>query len=686
MLTVACVAHGNYEGRVADYVERLHDMVWRNLEAGFAGRFVVLTDRPAAFSHIAGIECQTLPADLSGWWAKMALFEPKRFAVGERIWYFDLDTVITGPLEPLITYPGAFGLLEDVYRPGGYQSSVMSFIAGSPLIDSLWEEWHAHGCPKPAGGDQRLLETFWQEWLPKRIGGAPFGPDFLQTLYPGRLRSYKVDCVWEVPPRTALVFFHGQPRPHEVTTGWVPHVWKVGGGAALALVLIGTVAQERVLANVLDAAIRGYDEVAPSEAHDGLAIICGGGPSLTGQRFQIAALQGGGGLVFSTNQADAHLRVVGISPNFHIMLDARPQLCEWVNPGGTKLYASICDPKTLARGAAAGRLGIWHPFTQGIEEILPKDAMLIGGGNTVGLRAMALAFAMGFRRLALFGFDSCYTDGAHHAYAQPLNDGERVLDCIVAGKRFKAAPWMASQAQDFREIATLLMEKGCEIVVHGEGMIAAVAEAMGRPADTTTIEGILWPAHDVAERRISAAGLADLSTYIARCKCHRTALQAGGNVGLWPKALAKTFTTVYTFEPDALNWHCLDLNVTERNVVKRFAALSNVAGSAAIARELGACGASAIATGDEFQVITIDSLELAVLDLLCLDIEGYELFALQGAKSTIRRCSPLIVVELKGLGSRYGYEDSAVHEYLTALGYARLGVAHRDVIYERKLQ
>ena len=443
MISVVCVAQGNYEGRVVDYVERLHDMVRRNLEAGFAGRFVVLTDRPADFAALAGVECQALPDGLTGWWAKMALFEPKRFARGERVWYFDLDTAITGSLEPLFAYPGAFGLLEDVYRPGGYQSSIMSFLAGMPLVDSIWEEWQAHGRPKPLGGDQAVLETFWREWLPQRIGGAPYGPDFLQALYPGRLRSYKVDCVWGVPERTAVVFFHGQPRPHEITTGWVPMVWAVGGGSAAELVKVGTVAQDQVLANVADALTHGYDELASSDPHERLAVICGGGPSLTDQRFQIAALQGGGAMVFSTNQADAHLRVAGITANFHVMLDARRQLAEWVNPGGAKLYASICDPTVLARGAAAGKLGIWHPITDGIETIAPAGAMLIGGGSTVGLRAMALAFAMGFRRLALFGFDSCYQGDVHHAYAQPLNDGEKVLDCIVAGKRFKAAPWMA---------------------------------------------------------------------------------------------------------------------------------------------------------------------------------------------------------------------------------------------------
>lgn len=67
-----------------------------------------------------------------------------------------------------------------------------------------------------------------------------------------------------------------------------------------------------------------------------------------------------------------------------------------------------------------------------------------------------------------------------------------------------------------------------------------------------------------------------------------------------------------------------------------------------------------------------------------LDVEGFEFQALKGAKDTIARCSPLIVLELKGLGQRYGYADAEVEAWLTELGYERTGVAHRDVIYQRK--
>jgi uncharacterized Rossmann fold enzyme len=37
-----------------------------------------------------------------------------------------------------------------------------------------------------------------------------------------------------------------------------------------------------------------------------------------------------------------------------------------------------------------------------------RPVHLIGGGSTVGMNAMVLAFAAGFRKIHLYGFDSSY--------------------------------------------------------------------------------------------------------------------------------------------------------------------------------------------------------------------------------------------------------------------------------------
>jgi hypothetical protein len=88
--------------------------------------------------------------------------------------------------------------------------------------------------------------------------------------------------------------------------------------------------------------------------------------------------------------------------------------------------------------------------------------------------------------------------------------------------------------------------------------------------------------------------------------------------------------------------------------------------------------------GTDFEVIRIDDLGVTNCDLLCLDVEGYEHFAIQGALDTIRASWPTIVLELKGLGQRYGVTDMDTVNLLVDLGYGIAGHVHRDVIFTRR--
>jgi FkbM family methyltransferase len=684
MITVACVRVG--EAYPIEYVEKLSDMCRRNLPEGFPGRFVCLTDRPGDLAYLKHIETIDIspfsPAErFEGWWAKMLLFQPELFIEGERIWYFDLDTVITGPLEHIFNYPGAFAILRDVYRPQGLQSSVMSFIV-SKLTASIWDEWAARRFPHLTGGDQAVLEHFFAPvvgWRDARLKARGWAPDLLQDMYPGEFRSYKQECVWSVPKETKVVFFHGVPRPHDVVTGWVPDVWKVGGGSSLELVTVGTVAQGQVLRNIRTALGKGYREVAQEPAHAKVALICGGGPSIASQVSLIANLQSAGADIFSLNNADLWLRDKGFRPDYHVMLDARPDLLHWVNVGGVKLYASMCDASVLYAGSVAGDLRIWHPFTDGAEEIL-TNRFQIGGGGTVGTRALALAWFLGYRTMCVFGLDSSIADGEHHAYKQPLNDGEPTFDCIVGGRKFTATAWMIKQVEEFKEIAGQLSAQGCTISVFGEHLLSVSIAAMSDQA-------IHFPEGDSEGVRSAMATLKDLSHYVGMCTQRRTAVQAGGNVGIWPMHLSKYFNHVHTFEPDPANYACLLRNVARiPNISSTRVALGDRETIAVLQVVQGNSGASYLespGSGVGVPVITLDSLNLSDVDLLQLDVEGFELQALKGARETIRRCAPLIVLELKGLGERHGYSDADVIEYLSTLGYTQSGVAHRDVIFKR---
>lgn len=473
MLTVACVKWGKAYG--PEYVNILFDMVRRNLPAKFPGRFVCLTDDPVGLEE--GIQTLPLPPGLAGWWNKLALFAPERFPPGERVLYFDLDTVITGPLDQIAAYAGPFAILRDVYRPQGLQSSVMAWEAGNWTQD-IWKTWEFWNRPEPVGGDQIWIEQI-SQGMPK--GFAHLATDIWQDIFPGKLRSYKQECRTEIPKGTSVVFFHGYPRPHEVIHGWVPEIWKVGGGSGTEWITVSNTDDSTLRSHVQSAITRDCQWLKASN-DTSTAVIVGGGPSLAQNLFYIRGMQLSGAKVYATGNTYNYLMERGISPDAHVLLDARRENIDFVTPGriGAQYYASQCHPEVLE--AAGQDLVCWHAAMTTYEPLVQDhQGAKVGGGTTVGLKAIAIAYTLGHRHFRLFGFDSSYGP-SHHAYPQPLNDGEKTLDVRLGGRAFKCAPWMVTQAEDFKEMIPLLLEQGCVIRVFGDGLIPHIASLLKPPS------------------------------------------------------------------------------------------------------------------------------------------------------------------------------------------------------------
>lgn len=146
------------------------------------------------------------------------------------------------------------------------------------------------------------------------------------------------------------------------------------------------------------------------------------------------------------------------------------------------------------------------------------------------------------------------------------------------------------------------------------------------------------------------------------------AVQAGGNVGVFPVALAQLFDEVITFEPDALNYECLTANLDrfieqDQYVTAIRAGLADEIGTGYMTEEFTHenCGALNMAKGEgDIDLVPLDMYDLEHVDLIYLDVEGFEDLALKGAKETIARCKPVIVCENKGLNERFpaGLEGS----------------------------
>ena len=198
-------------------------------------------------------------------------------------------------------------------------------------------------------------------------------------------------------------------------------------------------------------------------------------------------------------------------------------------------------------------------------------------------------------------------------------------------------------------------------------------------------EGWLWPSSDTAcwEWLQSEKDIPEvLTTY---CTETRVVVQAGGNCGFYVKPYAHLFDTVYTFEPNPQNFYCLCHNVEESNVIKLQACIGNKHQLVGITSKKKNVGVSRVGEFDGgYPTFTIDDLSLTTCDLIHLDIEGYELFALQGAIETIKLCKPIIALEWLGHGTAYGVTQDDLLIFLTELGYKKIGSIYHDFIFSCK--
>jgi FkbM family methyltransferase len=170
-----------------------------------------------------------------------------------------------------------------------------------------------------------------------------------------------------------------------------------------------------------------------------------------------------------------------------------------------------------------------------------------------------------------------------------------------------------------------------------------------------------------------------ISEYVTN---RRVVVQAGGNNGLYVKQYAELFETVYTFEPVPELFYCLNRNVTNNNVFKFQACLGNKHEQVGIGNKIdNNAGSTNVFGSGVTPTLTIDDLGLQNCDLIHLDIEGFEIFALRGALNTINKFKPVIVIETAGHCCRYGITEEHILMALNEVGYTHVGNVQGDNVF-----
>jgi len=198
--------------------------------------------------------------------------------------------------------------------------------------------------------------------------------------------------------------------------------------------------------------------------------------------------------------------------------------------------------------------------------------------------------------------------------------------------------------------------------------------------------GLKWVDDDVDCAAVLFEQVKDIATdVLPHVTDFSVCVQAGGNCGLFPLELAKSFQRVVTAEPDPANYEALEANTRAvANIAIHHCAWGQATRSIAMITEAGNCGASYVDWHGDGRTIAqsqIDDLKLTQCGLIYLDVEGFEEFALRGAQQTIINCRPTIVVEAKQLSRRYGRTDAQCADYLQKFGYRVVHKFDNDVVW-----
>ena len=153
-------------------------------------------------------------------------------------------------------------------------------------------------------------------------------------------------------------------------------------------------------------------------------------------------------------------------------------------------------------------------------------------------------------------------------------------------------------------------------------------------------------------------------------------VQAGGYCGINPRMFSELFETVYTFEPDPMNFFCLTLNCQNDNVIKNQAALGKNHEMISVIRthrENKGMNKTYPLFGSNVPTFKIDDLKLTACDLIQLDVEGYETNILHGAVDVISKFKPVITVE----DTNEHIEDLLIGRFK----YKQMETLNRDTVY-----
>jgi FkbM family methyltransferase len=169
------------------------------------------------------------------------------------------------------------------------------------------------------------------------------------------------------------------------------------------------------------------------------------------------------------------------------------------------------------------------------------------------------------------------------------------------------------------------------------------------------------------------------------------AIDAGANYGIMTFHLNSKFKSVQSFEIEPKVRDCLKQNILNfnlDNVIVHDCGLGDKEYSVSLKYLKDSFGTRVDPTNiiGDIPIKSIDSFDLPSCDFIKIDCEGYEPHIINGAKETINRFHPVILMEDKNLSVDYGIDGKSAERILKNWGYQIIKQYTKDciMIYGKK--
>jgi len=175
-----------------------------------------------------------------------------------------------------------------------------------------------------------------------------------------------------------------------------------------------------------------------------------------------------------------------------------------------------------------------------------------------------------------------------------------------------------------------------------------------------------------------------LLKFIKYCKSQskkmNTVIDVGAWCGTWSKAIEPFAKKVIAFEPDTVHFECLQRNCTI-NCNPRMEAVGSEIKEISLTED-DFTQAKRVDKQGDIRMITLDHLNLSDVDMVKIDVEGYEMEVLKGAKKTLENVQYLMI-ELNNNTKKYGSSNREVEKHIESLGFKVLIEHWPDKVFYR---